>query len=141
VRLQLDMVDTRIEGEACKRHCDGQLLNWLCSAQERLAEQERLLAGRPLPGTLKPVVERKPSSDSRGAAIPRPPDPTTPAMPTEQIAPPIHAVKGIQGVSKGDYPPPCREQSALPDKANPTPPLPAGGPAQQPSLTERPDLE
>jgi hypothetical protein len=74
------MVDTRIEEEACKTACDGQLLNWLCSAQERLAEQERLLANRPLPGTLKPTPDRKPANDSRSHAIPRPPD--VPAQPT-----------------------------------------------------------
>ena len=33
---------------------DGQRLNWLASAQERLAEQERLLSGRPLPGSMRP---------------------------------------------------------------------------------------
>lgn len=66
VRKQLAMVDTRIEEEASKDGtrvtpnglpilCDGQLLNWLCSAQERLSEQERVLSGRPLPGTLKPT--------------------------------------------------------------------------------------
>jgi hypothetical protein len=41
------------------------VLNWLCAAQERLAEQERILAGRPLPGSRKPAPEpRKPSGPS-----------------------------------------------------------------------------
>lgn len=80
VRKQLDLVDSRIEEEACKQGgidkdgkpmpaCDGQLLNWLCSAQERLAEQERQLSGRPLPGTLRPDKPK-----SKPAQLPPAPD-------------------------------------------------------------------
>jgi hypothetical protein len=54
VRAQLDLVDTAIEREASKANPDGQHLNWLAAAQERLAEQERLLSDRPLPGSRRP---------------------------------------------------------------------------------------
>jgi hypothetical protein len=37
---------------------DPQRLDRLASAQMRLAEQERILAGRPLPGSRKPAPER-----------------------------------------------------------------------------------
>ena len=50
VRTQLAQIDRAILLESSKEHADGQRLNWLASAQERLAEQERRLAGRPLPG-------------------------------------------------------------------------------------------
>ena len=58
VRVQLDLVDRRITEQAKAKTVDGQVLNWLCAAQERLAEQERILAGRPLPGSRKPAPER-----------------------------------------------------------------------------------
>lgn len=49
VRLQLDKIDKMMMTET-----DPQKLDRLASAQARLAEQERLLSGRPLPGSLKP---------------------------------------------------------------------------------------
>lgn len=81
------MVDRRIEEEACKQGgidadgkmqlpCDGQLLNWLCSAQERLAEQERVLSNRPLPGTLKPTAAPKHSREKPAPVTLPPVDPT-----------------------------------------------------------------
>jgi hypothetical protein len=54
VRKQLDSVDRAIEAEATKATPDGQRLNWLAQAQERLAEQERILDNRPLPGSRRP---------------------------------------------------------------------------------------
>ncbi len=54
VRAQLDMVDKAFETEATKATPDGQRLNWLAQAQERLAEQERVLDNRPLPGSRRP---------------------------------------------------------------------------------------
>jgi hypothetical protein len=58
VREQLDLVDKRITEQAKAKTVDGQVLNWLCAAQERLAEQERILAGRPLPGSRRPAADR-----------------------------------------------------------------------------------
>lgn len=54
VRQQLAMVDQSIEAVMSRKVVNGQNLNWLCSAQERLSEQERTLAGRPLPGSMRP---------------------------------------------------------------------------------------
>jgi len=52
VRSQLDKLDAWILSEK-----DPQKLDRLASAQAKLAEQERQLAGRPMPGSLKPVVK------------------------------------------------------------------------------------
>lgn len=49
VRLQLDQVY-----EAFRKERDPQKLDRLAAAQSRLAEQERQLSNRPLPGTLRP---------------------------------------------------------------------------------------
>ena len=54
VRVQFGLVDKAFETEATKVTPDGQRLNWLAQAQERLAEQERILDGRPLPGSRRP---------------------------------------------------------------------------------------
>ena len=55
VRAQLDLIDAAITLEAGKHNSDGQRLNWLASAQERLAEQEGWLANRAKPGSLRPT--------------------------------------------------------------------------------------
>ena len=73
VRVQLDLVDKRITEQANAKTLDGQSLNWLCSAQERLAEQERILAGRPLPGSRRPAQDRAPRPDA-GAWLAEPLD-------------------------------------------------------------------
>jgi len=54
VRKQLDRIDGMIEKET-----DPMKLDRLASAQARLAEQERLLSGRPLPGSRKPGKDRR----------------------------------------------------------------------------------
>lgn len=59
VRTQLDLIDQRINDIASKPSPDGQTLSWLCAAQERLSEQERVLAGRPLPGSIRPRAPRE----------------------------------------------------------------------------------
>ena len=60
VREQLAHVDKAILRESSKDYPDGQRLNWLAAAQERLSDQERILAGRPLPGSRRPAQERAP---------------------------------------------------------------------------------
>ncbi len=55
VREQLDRVDCMMMKEK-----DPQKLDRLASAQARLAEQERILDGRPLPGSRRLAVERTP---------------------------------------------------------------------------------
>jgi hypothetical protein len=54
VRKQLDRIDGLIEKET-----DPMKLDRLASAQARIAEQERLLAGRPLPGSRKPGKDHR----------------------------------------------------------------------------------
>lgn len=53
VRGMLDKLDTLMEKER-----DPQKLDRLASAQMRLSEQERIMSGRPLPGSRRPIKER-----------------------------------------------------------------------------------
>lgn len=69
VRAQIALIDAAIMAEAGLNRPDGQRLNWLAAAQEKLAEQERLLAGRPLPGSRKPPIERGTPTRSRPDVI------------------------------------------------------------------------
>ena len=58
VRAQIDLVLTRIDEELSKsRGLDAQHLDRLASAFERLYEAERVLDGRPGPGTRRPPRE------------------------------------------------------------------------------------
>lgn len=53
VRTQLDRVDAMMLTED-----DPAKLDRLASAQARLSEQERILAGRPLPGSFRPQADK-----------------------------------------------------------------------------------
>jgi hypothetical protein len=53
VRRQLDRLDGLMAAEK-----DPQRIDRLASAQYRLAEQERILSGRPLPGSRRPARDR-----------------------------------------------------------------------------------
>jgi hypothetical protein len=64
VRVQLDRLDELMLTES-----DPQKLDRLASAQARLSEQERVLAGRPLPGLRRPAKEAPPRRPSM-AAVP-----------------------------------------------------------------------
>lgn len=55
VRIQLDRLYEAFMSEVGKRDIDAAKLDRIAAAQSRLAEQERQLAGRPLPGSLKPT--------------------------------------------------------------------------------------
>jgi len=54
VRKQLDRLDDLLSKET-----NPQRLDRLASAQYRLSEQERILSGRPLPGSRRPSQERE----------------------------------------------------------------------------------
>jgi hypothetical protein len=54
LRKQLDRLDAMVEGET-----DPQRLERLASAGFRLAEQERVLANRPLPGSRRPPPQKE----------------------------------------------------------------------------------
>lgn len=66
VRKQLDRLDRLMCEEA-----DPQRLDRLASAQYRLSEQERILAGRPLPGSIR----RKQEPEARRQSISEPSGP------------------------------------------------------------------
>ncbi len=50
------MIDAMLSGEAAK--LDGQAIDRMASAKSRLYEIERVLAGRPTPGSLRPTAEK-----------------------------------------------------------------------------------
>jgi hypothetical protein len=80
MRVQLDSVGRAIEAEATKATPDGQRLNWLAQAQERLAEQERILDNRPLPGSRRPGKADARPAYAAGAWIEM-----QPALPAPQV--------------------------------------------------------
>jgi len=81
VRKQLDRIDSMIEKEK-----DPMKLDRLASAQARLAEQERLLAGRPMPGSLKPKASSTKASLTLPQFDPEPIQPTIPPASDTQSA-------------------------------------------------------
>lgn len=88
VRVQLGLVDKAFETEATKATPDGQRLNWLAQAQERLAEQERLLSGRPLPGSRRPKEDHARGPRSGGWIELQPALPGLPAPQVPKDGPP-----------------------------------------------------
>ena len=58
VRGQLDTLDARLEAELRAAKPDSRAIREITEAQNRLSEQERILAGRPLPGSRKPAPDR-----------------------------------------------------------------------------------
>lgn len=75
VRKQLDLVNDSLLAQLSKSTIDPQAIDRLSNAQMRLSEQERILAGRPLPGSHRPRPER---ADRRQAAPEPEPEPETP---------------------------------------------------------------
>lgn len=67
-RKQLDLVAQSILDELAQRKPDSRRLRDLSDAQRHLAEQERILAGRPLPGSRRPK-DHEPHSSQPGAWI------------------------------------------------------------------------
>lgn len=61
-RLQLDEVFKAFMAECAKANPDAAKLDRLAAAQSRLAEQERVLDGRPMPGSLRPSAKSKPTN-------------------------------------------------------------------------------
>ena len=74
-RTQLDLVAQRITEELESDMPDTRRLRDLADAQHKLSEQERILAGRPLPGSKKPAPERatKPREAGAWLAVADPP--------------------------------------------------------------------
>jgi hypothetical protein len=70
-RTQLDLVAGLITKELEGTDVDSKRIRELTDAQTRLSELERVLAGRPLPGSRKPAAEpRRKASQSSPAPIP-----------------------------------------------------------------------
>jgi hypothetical protein len=61
-------LDRAIKLEATKPDADGRRIDRLAAAQYRLAQQERLLAGRPAPGSYRPKAPNP--NRWRGGAVP-----------------------------------------------------------------------
>lgn len=64
VRAQLDRVDAMMLTED-----DPAKLDRLASAQARLSEQERILAGRPLPGSFRPQSDKSSRRQNRAVEV------------------------------------------------------------------------
>ena len=82
VRRQLDRID-----EMMMEEMDPQKLDRLASAQARLSEQERVLSGTPLPGSLRPAAERTQRGLGAPASAPVPADPTGSTAPQADVSP------------------------------------------------------
>lgn len=97
-RAQVLVLLTRIEEESAKPKIDGGTLDRLASALERLAELERVLDGRPSPGTRRPAPEVAPDERRAPRAVPQSP------IPSQGVTGPVAALPS-PGVSA---PPPPR---------------------------------
>lgn len=64
IRAQLDRFDEMLLNER-----DPQKAQWLATVTAKLSEQERILAGRPAPGQLRPSTSRR-SSGLPSALVP-----------------------------------------------------------------------
>jgi len=85
VRKQLDALDGLIDDAMAEG--DSKRLKELSEAQNRLSEQERIMAGRPLPGSKRPQSEQRARgfaslNDSIVAHDPTPPASPAPNNPT-----------------------------------------------------------
>ena len=85
VREQLQRLD-----DLAAQATDSKVLKELADATTRLAEQERILAGRPLPGSRRPAAEPKRGRpESVGPWVPAVVQPMVPAIsPTQPTEPP-----------------------------------------------------
>ena len=61
VRVMLDQLDEELERLSRRPH-DSKRFKELTEAQAKLADQERILSGRPLPGSRRPKPEREPKA-------------------------------------------------------------------------------
>lgn len=87
VRAHVHNMHQVISCELTRVKPDAQRLNWLAAALERLAELERRLAGRPMPGTLKPRAQDARPAQPASVAPVLLPQPAAPAQPDPPAAP------------------------------------------------------
>ena len=69
VRVQLDTLDARLEAELRAAKPDSRAIREITDAQVRLSEQERILAGRPLPGSRRPAPDRADRRQGRAVVM------------------------------------------------------------------------
>jgi hypothetical protein len=96
-RLQLDLVAKGILDELSRPKPDSRRLRDLSDAQRHLAEQERILAGRPLPGSRRPREDRNPATAE--PAWPVPTGPATQDVTHEPVQPTAIEPPPTQGIS------------------------------------------
>lgn len=86
VRALVDRLLSRLAEQTDRKRIDGLRVNQLAQALDRLAEVERRLAGRPMPGSLKPTADRSrpaPPPVPRPSLPPEPPPARTLAEPPD----------------------------------------------------------
>jgi hypothetical protein len=108
-RAQIELLNTLLEREATKTRPDAGQLDRLASALERLSELERILDGRPMPGTMRP-----------GSA-----PPPRAAGPPPRPAPPV-VLQVVQETASSPEPstPPATSPPSSSSPPPPTPPPP-----------------
>jgi hypothetical protein len=93
-RGQLDLVAKAITDELERPRLDSRKLRDLTDAQTRLSEQERILAGRPLPGSHRPTPAKpaKPVKQVQGTIRPAEPQPVASPAQSQSASMPEPAV-------------------------------------------------
>jgi hypothetical protein len=88
VRKQLDMLNTAMDNALAGGMPNPMTVRGLADSIARLSEVERILAGKPLPGSLKPST-RSPRSSTTTQREPEPADSTPPVVvPPAELDPP-----------------------------------------------------
>ena len=103
-RTQLDLIAKQVTTELEKEKPDSRRLRDLADAQTRLSEQERILSGRPLPGSRRPAQERGRGAGSAGWAELQPALPAAPVAksdPTPAVLEPTPQPVVVAPVSTG----------------------------------------
>ena len=90
VRAQLDRIDYMLITAR-----DSKRIKELTDASTRLSEQERILAGRPLPGTKRPPAEGARRSREVTALLVDEVKPAVQVAPVPEVAPGAMAVQGV----------------------------------------------
>lgn len=103
VRKQWETVADTLDAELAKRSPEPQAVDRLCAALERLAEVERVLDGRPLPGSRRPAAERGPKGQV-SAWLSSSPQPIQPAQVATVQSPPSAPVAPPQVVVEPEKP-------------------------------------
>jgi hypothetical protein len=128
VRAQISMVQDQIDAELAKRNVSGQQVDRLAASFEKLTEIERVMDGRPLPGSRRPGAAEptRPSSNFHpGSFEPIPmPSPVACIEVCDDIqtpAPPVLPV--LAGAVAQDTLPPLPGSNHRPEQTTTAPPV------------------